>query len=569
MRKSAIIRIRIITGVILLLALTLIFRLYFIQVAEGQAYREKAEGQYVHTVRDLFNRGSIFFNTRDNELVSAATIQTGFLLAINPSLIEDVDYTYTEISKIIVLDSDYFAKKAARIDRTYQEIKKQISRKEAEEIESLNLKGVQLYKNQWRYYPGEDLSARTVGFVGYKGNDFLGKYGLERYYNYILERDNERLSINFFAEIFSNFKDVDAKEPLGKEGDIITSIEPTVARILDKKLRETQEKWNSKVTGGIIINPQTGDIYSFGIAPGYNLNDRSGVEIGQFRNILVEDLYEFGSIIKPLTMAAGLDSGAILPNSTYYDEGFLEMNDARISNYDGKGRGYVPMQEILSQSLNTGVAHIVQEMGKENFRDYFLNLKLGEETGIDLPNEVRGIVTNLKSPRDIEYATASFGQGIAFTPIVAARALSTLANGGVLPTPHIVQEIRYEDGKIGEVVYPEGQRVFSEEAVEDTTRMLVHVVDNALRGGKVKFENYSVAAKTGTAQIPDSENGGYYEDKFLHSFFGYFPAYNPKFLIFLYTIEPKNVRYASETLTTPFIELTEFLINYYNIPPDR
>jgi cell division protein FtsI (penicillin-binding protein 3)/stage V sporulation protein D (sporulation-specific penicillin-binding protein) len=227
------------------------------------------------------------------------------------------------------------------------------------------------------------------------------------------------------------------------------------------------------------------------------------------------------------------------------------------------------MQEVLNQSLNTGVSFVVREMGKEQFRDYFLSMKLGSESGIDLPNETYGLVDNLNSPRDVEYATASFGQGIAMTPIATARALAVLGNGGHLITPHLAKSIQYADGSVKEMLYPEGTQVISQETSEEISRMLTAVVDEALLNGTVSLPNHSIAAKTGTAQIPDPVNGGYYEDKFLHSFFGYFPSYDPQFLVFMYTVEPKGVRYASETLTTPFMDITRFLINYYSIPPDR
>jgi cell division protein FtsI/penicillin-binding protein 2 len=268
-------------------------------------------------------------------------------------------------------------------------------------------------------------------------------------------------------------------------------------------------------------------------------------------------------------MAAGLDSGAITPQSTYYDAGFIELDTFTIRNFDGRGRGTVPMQEILNQSLNTGVSWIVTQMGKDSFREYFLNYKLGSETGIDLPNEAYGLTDNLQSPRDVEYATASFGQGIAMTPIATIRALATLANGGVLVTPHLVSHIEYDNGEVKELRYPEGKQVLTPETSEEISRMLSTVVDDALRGGTVALPNHTIGAKTGTAQIPDPVNGGYYEDKFLHSFFGYFPVFEPRFIVFMYTVEPQGVRYASESLTSPFMEMTKFLINYYSIPPDR
>ncbi len=352
-------------------------------------------------------------------------------------------------------------------------------------------------------------------------------------------------------------------------GSIVTTIEPTVARMLDSVLEEANTKYSSKLTGAIIMNPKTGEIYAMNAVPSFDLNFRNASSIDVFQNPLVENVYEFGSTIKALTVAAGLDSGAITSASTFYDGGSVTLDGYTIKNFDGKGRGTVPMQETLNQSLNTGMAHIVGLMGKKQFREYFLNYKLGSETGIDLPNEAFGLIENLNSPRDVEYATASFGQGIAMTPIAAARALATLGNGGYLVTPHLVTKIVYEDGTEKEVTYPKGEQVLSEETSEEISRMLTEVVDTALAHGKYSMPHHTIGAKTGTAQIADPDNGGYYEDKYLHSFFGYFPAFDPQFLVFMYTVEPKGVQYASETLTQPFMDIAKFLINYYNVPPDR
>lgn len=571
MRKRVMVRIRIITGMVLLIALILVVRLYLIQVNEHSHYSDLAERQYVHTVDDLYTRGNIFLSARDGGRVSAATVKSGYILSIDPTRISDPEQVYTALSQVVEIEHDSFIAKASNQKRTYQEILPRINSEEADAIEALDLRGVQMYRNQWRYYPGEDLSARTIGFVGYSNDStqLTGRYGLERYYDEVLLRDEDRLSVNFFAEIFSNLGSVIFDNSDTRTGDVVTSIEPTVARMLDRKLIETNDKWDSALTGGIIINPQTGAIYAMSVVPSYNLNDRSGVDISDFRNPLVENVYEFGSIIKALTMASGLDSGAVSPSTTYYDAGKLELDTFTIGNYDGRGRGRVNMQEVLNQSLNTGVAFVVDTMGKDKFREYFKSLKLGSETGIDLPNETHGLVSNLDSPRDIEYATASFGQGIALTPVAAVRALSALGNGGKLITPHLATRIEYEDGKFKDVNYPEGDQVFSAETSEVISRMLTTVVDDALANGTVALPDYTIAAKTGTAQIADPEHGGYYGDRYLHSFFGYFPAYEPEFLIFLYTVEPKGVRYASQTLTDPFMDLTKFLINYYNLPPDR
>ncbi len=569
MRQSAILRIRFVSGFVVLAALGLVLRLYDLQLVKGASYREEGEKQYVYTIRDLYNRGSIYFTSRDGERVSAATIRSGYLLAIDPTRIKNPDLVYEALASVIPLEREFFLERASRTDKTYQEVVQEVSKEAGMQIEAMNIEGVKLYRNQWRYYPGKELAARTIGFVGYDGDARVGKYGLERYYEDTLLRDNERLTVNFFAELFTNLGNVVFDSTEMRTGDIVTSIEPTVARMLDKTLTETNEHYESRFTGGIIIDPMTGEIIALNVVPSFDLNERSEVPIESFRNPLVEDVYELGSIIKPLTVAAGLDAGVITPQSTYYDPGCMELNEKRFCNYDLRSRGTVSMQEVLNQSLNTGAAHIASLLGKERFRKYFYGLKLGTETGIDLPNEVFGLVKNLETTRELEYATASYGQGISLTPIGAVRALSALANGGTLITPHLVREIEYTSGKVKQVGFPSNERIFSEETSENITRMLVKVVDTALRRGTVKREHYAIAAKTGTAQIADEVHGGYYEDRYLHSFFGYFPAYDPQFLIFLYTVDPKGVQYASETLTDPFIELVDFLINYYNIPPDR
>ena len=576
MRGKAIFRIRLLTTGILVMAFILIGRLYQVQVLQHHHYRALGEQQYVHTVEDQYDRGSIFFTTRDGELVSAASVLSGYVLAIDPRRISDPEETLASLRTVLpAIDAERFLHAAALPNRSYVEVmhKLILDDETVEKLVQRELSGVQLYRDSWRFYPGETLAARTIGFTGFSGEaageEPSGRYGLERTYETILARDRERLAVNFFAEIFTNLGELVFEQDTERAGNIITSLEPRVSRTLQNELLATNDAWGSRLTGGIIINPKTGAVYALDAVPTFDLNDRQGAGVKDFQNPLVENVYELGSIIKPLTVAAGLDATVITPQSTYYDAGSIELDTFTIHNFDRRGRGTVSMQEVLNQSLNTGVTHIVDQMGKESFRQYFLDLKLGSEAGIDLPNETHGLIGNLDSPRDVEYATASFGQGIALTPIAAVRALATLGNGGHLITPHLVQAVQYEDGVMREIRYPDGDQVFSSDTSEEISRMLVHTVDDALRQGDVALPNYTIAAKTGTAQIADEVRGGYYEDRFLHSFFGYFPAYDPQFLIFLYTVEPQGARYASETLTDPFMELATFLINYYNLPPDR
>jgi cell division protein FtsI/penicillin-binding protein 2 len=232
------------------------------------------------------------------------------------------------------------------------------------------------------------------------------------------------------------------------------------------------------------------------------------------------------------------------------------------------------MQQVLSQSLNVGASFIATKMGPATMRDYFINhYGLGSTTGIDLPAEQAGLINNIEktsqSQGQVEFDTASFGQGIAITPVETVRALATLANGGKLVTPHVATAIHYDNGITKNISYPAPTQALKPDSALAVTRMLTTVVDTVLDNGKVKMEHYSIAAKTGTAQIANPAGGGYFANEYLHSYFGYLPSYNPKFIIFLFAFKPVGAPYASETWSDPFIDLTRFLVNYYSIPPDR
>lgn len=561
-------RLTAISIILVLLTLLIGVRLYFVQIVHGSLYENDAKRQYINKNTIEYDRGEIYFESKEGELVPAAISRTGYTLSINPKILKDSEEVYSKISNIIQIDRDNFVSKIQKKEDEHEEIANRLNQETAERIKKLNLYGLDISTEKWRFYPGGKVAAQTLGFIGYKDNELAGRYGLERQYEDTLRKDPDAAYNNFFAEFFSNVKESLSENPK-QSGSIITTIEPSVEMFLEAELQSIVQKWGSDSAGGLIVNPLTGAITAIASTPSFDLNNFKEASVGDFKNPIVENVYEMGSIFKPLTMAAGLDAGKVAPETIYYDAGSLTLNKKTISNYDGRARGSVSMQEVLNQSLNTGAAYVALKLGNEKFAEYMKNFGIGIETGIDLPNEAVGLVDNLDSTRDIEIVTASYGQGVAVTPIAMVRALSVLANGGVLVTPHLVKKIEYDNGLSKKVTYDVGKRVISEEASKKITEMLVRVVDTSLRNGTAKIPGYKIAAKTGTAQMTVEGVGGYSEGKYLHSFFGYFPADKPEYLVFLFHTYPKNVRYASETLTDPFLNITKFLINYYQIPPDR
>ncbi|MFA6459031.1 MAG: penicillin-binding protein 2 [Candidatus Paceibacterota bacterium] len=567
------IRTRVIFLGMIVSALVLTATLYSTQVVAGKKYADRAEVQYTKPAATFFDRGTIYFSLKDGTSIAGATIEQGNLIYMNGKQVEEPDQALAALSEFITIDEKIRSRVMANADAGYIELAHRISDTEAQSIVSLKLGGIRKAKESWRSYPGGVLASQTLGIIGEDSSTstIRGKYGLERSYEEVLGRSGSGSNVSVFAELFAGVEDIFSGEK--GEGDIVTTIEPTVASYLEKILSDTSTTWHPDEIGGIILDPKTGEIIAMSSLPTFNGNDTSGVsDTGLFSNPLVEHVYEMGSIVKPLTVAVGLDSVAISPSWTYEDTGTMILNSKTIGNWDRKARGRTGLQDLLSQSLNMGAATVGLKTGKENMSKYFDSLGLGEKTGIDMPNEATGLVKNLKAGQDIDIATASYGQGIAISPVAMARSLAVLANGGKIVIPHLVREIIYLDGtkrNLSQELAAKSEQVLRPETVNEVTSLLVNVVDKALKEGKIKNPRYTVAAKTGTAQIPDHVNGGYYTDRYLHSFFGYFPAYDPKFLVFLYQIHPKGAQYASETLTDPFDNLAKFLINYYDVPPDR
>ena len=569
MRARFVFRTRVLCGCFVLAALLFIVRLYFVQIVHGAGYQNNASAQYIQSDPDTGSRGSIFFTTKNGELVSAAVMQTGWRIAIKPDEVEDAEAAYAQLSEHVALDRERFFASAAKKGDPYEDVVFRVQDDVAKKIRALEIPGLLFVRDQWRFYPAHELAAQTIGFVGYQGDKKVGVYGLEKGWQNTLVQTKDGLYLNPFAEIFTNLQAAVSTNPEAHEGSIVTSLEPSVQRTVEATLAKVVQRYSPKLAGGIVMDPQTGEIVAMAVRPTFDPNTYNTVaDSGVYINPLVESIYEMGSIMKPLTMAAGIDTGAVSPSTRYNDTGCIEKSGKTICNSDDKAHGVVSMQEVLNQSLNTGASFVVDRMGHTVFGQFVQDLELGKKTGIDLPNEAAGRIQAIENGYDVDYASASFGQGIAVSPIEMIRALSILANQGVLPNPHVVTAIKYQSGITRSVEEKEGRRILSASSTEAVTRMLVTALDTALLDGALKEARYSIAAKTGTAQIA-SPGGGYYTNRFLHSFFGYFPAHEPKFIVFLYMVEPQTTDFAAATLARPFMDIAKYLINYYSIPPDR
>ncbi len=258
-------------------------------------------------------------------------------------------------------------------------------------------------------------------------------------------------------------------------------------------------------------------------------------------------------------MATGIDSGKITPDTTYFDTGSVTLNGRTIQNYDLKTHGpygKATMTNVIEHSINTGAVFAERQIGRDIFTEYLNNFGFAEKTGIDLPGELKGDLRQLSpQARDIAFATASYGQGVAVTPIELVNAFAAVANGGNLMRPYVNAALEPK------VI----RRIITESTAQAVTGMMISAVDKA---GIASIANYSVAGKTGSAYIPDFKNGGY-TNKLIDSYAGFGPTSNPRFVI-LFKVDDLDESQLAATIIVPaFREMAQFMLNYYNIAPDR
>ena len=560
-------RIYFLAAAIFLMGIIIIARLYILQVHGYLKFRDMAENQHKAFSELSAKRGEIYLKNGD-EKYPLAVNRDYMMVFLEPKLVEEKDRAISELSYILNIDRGEIEKKLSNPDDMFEVVKKKISEEEANKIRDLKIKGVKLLPESYRYYPGKELASQVVGFVGSDGENFVGRYGLESFWEDELCGKNgsifqERDSAGRWISITDRDK-VPAQDGV----NLVLTIDQTVQYEIEKILKATMEKHQADGGSILVQEPSTGKILAMANYPTFNPNDFGKVEdMNVFTNPTVSSAYESGSIFKTITLAVGVDTGVISPNTTYVDTGVVNEAGFSIQNSDYKANGEQTMTQVLEKSLNTGVIFVEKLIGNKRFADYIRNFGFGERTKIDLPNEASGDIRNLKNLKsDIQFFTTAYGQGITVTPLQILNAYSAIANGGNLMRPQIVEKKIHSDGK-EEIVESEIiRRVIKEETANQTKEMLGSVVVNG-HGKRAAVSGYRVGGKTGTAQVAKQGGGGYDESLTIGSFAGIAPLDNPRFAVIVKIDNPKDVQWAESSAAPAFGEVMKFLLNHYNVEP--
>ncbi len=545
-------RINIVFLTFLIISATIIGRLVFIQILQGGFYRALSQGLHSSFNENQGDRGKIFLEGGES---LAINIDWPLVFA-HPKEIENTEETAQILSQILNLEENFILEKLDK-DNSYSLLKRKLNEEEFESLKNLNLKGIYLKKEIGRYYPKELLASQITGFLGAEGK---GQYGLEQSYNNVLEAKKSLIDEE-------------------KGSDLTLTINYNVQFQAEKILQKAKENFN--IEGGqiIVIEPDSGKILAMADLFNFNPNHyekyakEGNLEI--FKNRATQDLFEPGSVFKAITMAAALEENKISPQTTYIDEGFVKIDGypTPIYNYGQKVHGKQTMTNVLEKSINTGAVFVQKELGQNLFLKYAEKFGFFEPTGIDV-QETYSLNEELKKGREINFATASFGQGIQMTPIQLVRAYCVIANGGKLIKPYLVEKITNPDDIVKDYnlksdIETEEEKIISSRIAYQLSAMLVSVVENGF-AKQAQVPGYFIAGKTGTAQVSFGalgiEKEGYSE-KTIQTFIGFAPAFDPQFLILVKLDNPETK--TAEYSTVPiFKELAEYIIHQYQIPPD-
>lgn len=553
-------------GLLLLILATFVVRLFYIQVIQHDHYKQAALSAQLKEYSIPAERGVIEANDGNN-VIPIVLNQEVYTLFADPVYVEDKKAAAGALGNITGDKAeDYLAK--MNLDTRYAVLAKKLDDDKKKKIEALGFKGVGLRTESIRTYPQGSLASQLLGFVNDEGE---GKYGVEQFLDDKLRgRPGQLKAITDVrgVPLVSNRDNV-LKDPVaGKR--IRLTIDIGMQKKVEQLLKGHLPSVKAKSGSVVVLDPTNGAVKAMANFPTYDPSQYFNVvDAALFTNPAVSSPLEVGSIMKTLTVAAGLNTGAIKPDTTFYDPAKFTVDGYTIRNVEEDGGPQTrTIPDILRYSLNTGATYILMQMGggqvnekaRTTWHDYLTNhYFLGQKTGIEQGYEASGVVPDPQKgfALDLKYANTAFGQGLTITPLQMAAAFAATINGGTYYQPHLVDNGNSASNiKKKEAIKPD---------VSDEMRKL-HENSAHLRYPFITHEGYKVGGKTGTAQIP-GPNGVYRDDAFNGTFIGYVGGNKPAYVIMVKIDEPGIYGYAGSVAAAPlFAKVSNMLIDNFSIP---
>ncbi len=553
-------RIWFVFSLFILLVFGIIARLFYWQIISGYHLRSEATAQYKLELTIPAERGSII--TSDGYPI--VMNKSASLVYAEPKNIENHKVFSELVSQTLHIDVASVAAMISDTSKMWSPILHKVDEEKIQELKSLAIKGLGFEKEPKRYYPEGSMAAQLLGFVGLdqNGSD-VGYFGLEGYYNRELQGKAGSVTLE---------KDVTGAPILVGES---TRIEPengstmilwldrTIQNIVEQRLAEGIVKYGAKEGSVVVMDPETGGILAMASYPSYHPGQYQQFDRELYKNPIVASQYEPGSTFKALVMGIAIDKELIKATTIFDEKGPVEVSDYTIRTWNNEYHGPITMTQVLEHSSNVGMVYVGKLLGIDAFVKFIKDVGFGMPTKIDLEDESSPERRTDRDWKEIDLATASFGQGIAVTPLQMVRATSAIANGGWLMEPHMVKKMQNAKGRTMEVKPKKIRQIFSGATAQVVTEMMTAAVDN----GEAKWakpKGYRIAGKTGTAQIPVA--GHYDNKKTIASFVGFAPSDKPRFAMLVTLREPSSSQWGSETAAPLFFNIAKDIFLYLGIP---
>ncbi|HOX40835.1 MAG TPA: penicillin-binding protein 2 [bacterium] len=565
-------RLRSIAIFVAIASFVVLWKMVDVQLLNHDHYLALAQGQQRFEKTKMAERGKVYVHDSavdPSVYYPLAFDVKKFAVWVVPSHIKDKEKMADNLSSLVGLDRKEIFDKINNDKLYIPPVKRGLNLDEANKIKAGDLAGVYVMPEYSRYYPEGPLASHLLGFVNNSGE---GNYGVEGYYDDELrgregnvkgEKDTLGRVINLLEE----------KDPQNGANYVLT-VDRSAQYFIEKKLQEALVKYQAASGSVVVMDVKTGGIVAMASLPSYDPNtfrEQASTNAGAFVNPVIAHLYEPGSIMKTINMAAALSEGVVTPETKESFSNYTVVDGYEIHTAEDKAFGEETMTQVLENSDNVAMVWLSEKMGKEKMYKYLKAFNFFDKTGIDLDTEVAGLTPALKTWRNINRATISFGQGISVTSLQMVAAYAAIANQGRYIYPHIIDKIVYPDGGERKIEKHEGEQVIKPESAIAMREMLYSVVKNG-HSKRAAVPGFKIAAKTGTAQIPKPE-GGYEESEdglgiFNHTLAGFAPADDPQFALLVKLEKPKAARYAESTAAPLFGEISSFLLNYhYRLKP--
>lgn len=555
-----------------------IVRLFCLQIIQHDHYEAKALQSQVTKFTIPAKRGMIYAKDGD-ELAPLVMNEPVYTAYADPHEMQDADKVEALMRRVAGGNllrgfNDRFHEKNVR----YAVMAKDLNKRQAELIKKEGLAGVGLQESTRRVYPEEGMAAQVLGFVNGEG---VGQYGLEGELDSRLKGQPGVLkAVTDVRQIPLTIGQQDVRIPAKNGDDLVLHIDRTVQAYAEKALKEGLEQAGAKRGSILIMDPGNGAIMGMANYPSYNPAQFGQVKDAEvFTNKTISDPYEAGSVIKTLTMGAGLDAGVITPRSVYQNNGFVRVGDVTIKNALQGLNGPTTMTEVLENSLNTGVVYVLKQLGdgdinrkaRQTFYSYLTDrYRFGEATGIEQQGEAIGriIRPDEQEGNAVRYSNMSFGQGMNVTMIQTASAFSAAINGGTYYKPQLVAGTRQEDGALRH----QAAEVVKEGILRpDASIALRDMIIEARTAGKHNSKDlpgYRIGGKTGTSQIIDKRTGKYVDDNSIGTYLGFGGDETPRYVIMVRVEDSKLAGYAGSVAAAPiFVNMSNFMLEYLKVHP--